>query len=250
VKPIQVSAIIFFCIFGGALLGMWLRGVLPKHHLDADTKDLIKLGVALIGTMSAMLLGLLVASAKSAYDAQRGELTQMAANTILLDRVLAHYGPETGQARGLLKSTVAGMLDRIWGKDGEDESASSPQTRNEILFDKIQELVPQSDSQRALKSQVESMAFNLGQMRWLLFAQGGSSISTPFLVVVVFWLSTLFVSFGLFAPRNATAFSTLLISALSVAGALFLILELDHPFSGLIQISSAPLRNALAVLGR
>ncbi|HKF30349.1 MAG TPA: hypothetical protein VKB29_13985 [Candidatus Binataceae bacterium] len=249
-EPIQVSAIIFFCIFGGALLGMWLRGVLPKHHLDADTKDLIKLGVALIGTMSAMLLGLLVASAKSAYDAQRGELTQMAANTILLDRVLAHYGPETGQARGLLKSTVAGMLDRIWGKDGEDESASSPQTRNEILFDKIQELVPQSDSQRALKSQVESMAFNLGQMRWLLFAQGGSSISTPFLVVVVFWLSTLFVSFGLFAPRNATAFFTLLISALSVAGALFLILELDHPFSGLIQISSAPLRNALAVLGR
>jgi len=250
VEPIQVSAIIFFCIFGGALLGMWLRGVLPKHHLDADTKDLIKLGVALIGTMSAMLLGLLVASAKSAYDAQRGELTQMAANTILLDRVLAHYGPETGQARGLLKSTVAGMLDRIWGKDGEDESASSPQTRNEILFDKIQELVPQNDSQRALKSQVESMAFNLGQMRWLLFAQGGSSISTPFLVVVVFWLSTLFVSFGLFAPRNATAFFTLLISALSVAGALFLILELDHPFSGLIQISSAPLRNALAVLGR
>src|SRR6516162_472022 len=129
-------------------------------------------------------------------------------------------------------------------------AAPAPQTRNEILFDKIQELVPQNDTQRALKSQVESMAFNLGQMRWLLFEQSGSSISVPFLVVVVFWLSTLFVSFGLFAPRNATAFLTVLISALSVAGALFLILELDHPFSGLIQISSAPLRNALAVLGR
>ncbi|MBV8139822.1 MAG: DUF4239 domain-containing protein [Deltaproteobacteria bacterium] len=249
-EPIQVSAIIFFCIFGGALLGVWLRGILPQHHLDTETKDLIKLGVALIGTMSAMLLGLLVASAKSAYDAQRSELTQMAANTILVDRVLAHYGPETGEARGLLKASVAGMLERIWGENGKDGSASTPQTRNEILFDKIQELVPQNDTQRALKSQVESMAFNLGQMRWLLFEQSGSSISAPFLVVVVFWLSTLFVSFGLFAPRNATAFFTLLISALSVAGALFLILELDHPFSGLIQISSAPLRNALAVLGR
>jgi Protein of unknown function (DUF4239) len=228
------------------MLGMWLRGVLPQHHLDAETKDLIKLGVALIGTMAAMLLGLLVASAKSAYDARRSELTQMAADTILVDRVLAHYGPETGEARGLLKASVVGMLDRIWGN--KDEGA--PQIQNEILFDKLQELVPQNDSQRAIKSQVESMAFNLGQTRWLLFEQSGSSISTPFLVVVVFWLSTLFVSFGLFAPRNATAFFTLFISALSVAGALFLILELDHPFSGLIQISSAPLRNALSVLGR
>jgi hypothetical protein len=245
VEPIQVSAIIFFCIFGGAMLGMWLRGVLPQHHLDAETKDLIKLGVTLIGTMAAMLLGLLVASAKSAYDARRSELTQMAADTILVDRVLAHYGPETDEARGLLKASVVGMPDRIWGN--KDEGA--PQIHNEILFDKLQELVPQNDSQRALKSQVESMAFNLGQMRWLLFEQSGSSISTPFLVVV-FWLSTLFVSFGLFAPRNATAFLTLFISALSVAGALFLILELDHPFSGLIQISSAPLRNALSVLGR
>jgi hypothetical protein len=228
------------------MLGTWLRGVLPQHHLDAETKDLIKLGVALIGTMAAMLLGLLVASAKSAYDARRSELTQMAADTILVDRVLAHYGPETGEARGLLKASVVGMLDRIWGN--KDEGA--PQIQNEILFDKLQEQVPQNDSQRAIKSQVESMAFNLGQMRWLLFEQSGSSISTPFLVVVVFWLSTLFVSFGLFAPRNATAFFTLFISAVSVAGALFLILELDHPFSGLIQISSAPLRNALSVLGR
>jgi hypothetical protein len=247
VEPIRVSAIIFFCIFGGAMLGMWLRGILPQHHLDTETKDLIKLGVALIGTMAAMLLGLLVASAKSAYDAQRTELTQMAADTILVDRMLAHYGPETGEARGLLKQAVAGMLDRIWG---QDQGAPPVQVSNEVLFDKIQELVPQNESQRALKSQVASMAFNVGQMRWLLFEQSGSSISVPFLVVVVFWLSTLFVSFGLFAPRNATAFFALLISALSVAGALFLILELDHPFSGLIQISSAPLRNALAVLGR
>ena len=128
-------------------------------------------------------------------------------------------------------------------------AAPAPQTRNEILFDKIQELVPQNDTQRTLKSQVGSMAFNFGQMRWLLFEQSGSSISTPFLVVVVFWLSTLFVSFGLFAPRNATAFFTLLISALG-RGRVVSDPGTDHPFSGLIQISSAPLRNALSVLGR
>ena len=229
---------------------MWLRGVLPEHHLDAETKDLIKLGVGLIGTMAAMLLGLLVASAKGSYDARRTELTQMAAATILLDRALAHYGPETGAARGALKTTVGRMLELIWTTNGRDQGGPAPQTRNEILFDKIQDLVPHSDSQRALQSQIESMVISLGQTRWLLFEQSGSSISTPFLVVVVFWLSMLFVSFGLFAPRNAIAVLTLLISALSVAGALFLILELDHPFSGLIQISSAPLRNALSILGR
>jgi len=112
------------------------------------------------------------------------------------------------------------------------------------------DLVPRTDAQRTLQSQAESITINLGQTRWLLFAQAGTAISTPFLVVVVFWIAMLFVSFGLFAPRNATAIVTLLVSAISVAGAMFLILGLDTPFSGLMQISSAPLRSALAVLGR
>jgi len=249
VSPIEVSALIFLCIFAGALVGMCLRGVLPERHLNDETKDLVKLGVGLVGTMAALLLGLLVASAKSSYDARQSELTQMAANTILLDRMLAHYGPETGQIRTVLKAAVARTIDQVWPRNGEASGLPS-QAGADVLFDKIQELTPRSDPQRALLSQVQSMAINLGQTRWLLFEQTGSSISTPFLVVVVFWLSMLFVSFGLFAPRNATAVIILLVSAISVAGALFLILELDHPFSGLIQIPSAPLRNALSVLGR
>jgi hypothetical protein len=248
-SPIEISAIIFGCIFGGAMLGMWLRGVLPAHHLDAETKDLVKLGVGLIGTMAALLLGLLVASAKSSFDTQSSELTQMAANVILLDRALAHYGPATSEMRGMLKIAVARMIDQVWPKDGK-VGAVPVQAGTEVVFDKIQELVPRSDAQHALQSQAESILINFGQTRLLLFAQSATSISTPFLVVVVFWLTVLFVSFGLFAPRNATAIVTLLLAAISVAGALFLILELDHPFSGLIQISSAPLRNALLVLGK
>ncbi len=249
-KPIETSVIIFFCIFGGGMVGVWLRTVLPEHHLDAETKDVVKLGAGLIGTMAALLLGLLVASAESSHDARSGELTQMAANTILLDRMLAHYGPETGEIRGMLKLAVAQMLDQIWPTKGENTGGLGPQTGREIIFDKIQELVPHTDAQRAIQSQAESIAINVGQTRWLLFEQSGTSISIPFLVVVVFWLSMLFMSFGLFAPRNATAIATLLVSAISVAGALFLILELDRPFAGLIQIPSAPLRNALSVLGR
>ena len=174
----------------------------------------------------------------------------MAANTILLDRMLARYGPETGLLRGIFKSAVARTINMIWPKNGKEGGLSSSQTGGEVIFEKIQELTPRSDAQRTIQSQAESMAINLAQTRWLLFEQRGSSISTPFLVVVVFWLSMLFVSFGLFAPPNATAIATLLAAAISVAGALYLILELDHPFSGLIQISSDPLRNALSALGK
>ena len=216
---------------------MWLANVLPQHHLNAETKDLVKLGVGLIGTMAALLLGLLVASAKSAYDARSSELTEMAANTILLDRALAHYGPTAGPIRGLLKIAVVRMIDQVWGKGNSDAGAllTGAQPLG-VVYDKIQELVPHSDAQRAVQSQAASTIVNFGQERLLLFAQSGSSISRPFLVVVVFWLTVLFVSFGLFAPRNPTAVVTLLIAAISVAGALYLILDLDQPFSGLMQI--------------
>lgn len=246
--PIEISALVFACVFGGSVLGMLLRSILPEQHLNAETKDVIKLGVGLIGTMTALVLGLLVASAKGAYDTRRAELTQLAANTILLDRVLAHYGSETAEIRGLLKLAVAGMIDQIWAQSGG--GPQSPPALREVLFDKLQELVPRTDAQRAIQSQAETMAISIGQTRWLLFEQSGSSISTPFLIVVVFWLSILFISFGLFAPPNATVVVTLLVSAMSVAGAILLIIELDRPFSGLIQISSAPLHNALAVLGK
>jgi hypothetical protein len=248
-SPIDVSAVIFLCIFASALLGMWLHRVLPEQDLNDETKDLVKLGVALIGTMAALLLGLLVASAKSSFDARSSELTQVAANTILLDRALAHYGSETRELRGLVKIVTARTIDQVWSEKGSAGDLPSREMGG-VLFDKVQELVPRSEAQRTLQSQAESIMVSIGQTRLLLFAQSASSISTPFLVVVVFWLSVLFISFGLFAPRNGTAIATLLIAAVSVAGALFLILELGQPLSGLIQIPDAPLRNALAVLGK
>jgi len=143
------------------------------------------------------------------------------------------------------------MIDQVWAQDsltpGANLAASQPLG---AVYDKVQALEPRSDAQRTLQSQAESIIVNLGQERLLLFAQSGTSISIPFLVVVVFWLTVLFVSLGLFAPLNPTAIVTLFVAALSVAGALFLILDLDHPFSGLMQIPSTPLRTALLVLGR
>ncbi len=241
----------FACVFAGAMLGMFLRVALPEQHQTADSKDVLKLLIGLIGTMTALVIGLLIATAASSYATRRSEFTQMSANIVLLDRGLAHYGPETKEARDLLRRAVARELQGTGSENGSPPAKFDPSTAGaDVVYDKIEELVPRDDVQRSLKAQVLTMAVNLGQTRWLLFEQSGSSIPIPFLVVLVFWLSLIFASFGLFAPPNMTIVIALLLGALSVSGAIFLILELDRPFGGLMQISSAPLRNALAHLGQ
>jgi len=249
-SSIAVAIVIFGCLLGGAIAGMGLRVTVPKHHLDPETKDLIKLGVGLIGTMSALVLGLLVASTKSSFDTKNSELVAMAGNIMLLDRILAHYGPEAADVRDALRTTVAGMEEGDRSQNRLEQLGRAARVDREVVLDKIQDLTPHTDTQRSLKAEAQSLVISLGQTRMLLFAQSGSSISKPFLVIVVFWLTALYLSFGLFAPVNGTAFATLVVSALSVAGAMFLILDLDHPFSGFMQISDAPLQNALAVLGK
>jgi hypothetical protein len=253
-SPLEISGIVFVCILGGTVLGMLLRAWLPDEHLSADTKDVVKLGMGLIGTMTALVLGLLVASAKSSFDTQRTGLAQLSANIILLDRALAHYGPEAKDARDMLRSSVTDLLEQTW--PGENPQAAQAgagggtEGKYEGLYERIQQLTPKTDSQRDLKAQALKTGTDIAQTRWLMFAQKGSSVPVPFLVVMVAWLTLLLASFSLFAPRNMTVFVTLLICTLAVSSAIFLILELDRPFNGMIQISSAPLRNALAQLGR
>lgn len=250
-SAVSISLVVFGCVFGGALLGVALRKVLPDHHRSGDSKDLVRSGMGLIGTMSALVLGLLVASAKSSYDTQRDEVSQLAARVGLLDRVLAQYGPETKDVRDQLRVAVAGAIDRMWPRDRSQPQGVVPGSSGEsALFERIQGLSPRSEAQRALQAQASSIVIDLGQMRWLMFAQKGSSISMPLLVVVVFWLTINFLSFGLFAPPNATVAATLFVCALSVAFAVLLILEMDRPFQGLIKISEAPMREALERLGR
>ena len=245
-----IGWIVFACVFGGALLGTFLRAVLPAHHLSPESKDVVKLGMGLISIMAALVLGLLIASAKSAYDAQSNELTQISANLIVLDHVLAHYGPETQQARDLLRRAVVIALDRIWPESRSQPAQLAPSTATARPYDQILKLSPQDDRQRELYAQALRIGSDLLQTRWLLAEQRASSIALPFLVMLVFWLTVLFVSFGLFSPPNATVIATLFVCALSVSGAIFLILELDQPFDGLIGLSSAPLRNALEQLGQ
>ena len=235
---------------GSAMLGVFLRTTLPDYHLSAESKETVKLTMGLVATMSALVLGLLVSSAKGFYDTQSAELTEMSAKLVLSDRVLAHYGPETKETRDLLRVAVVNNLDRIWPQERTRTSELEPRIGTDVVLDKIQDLSPTDDKRRSLQAQAFSMAIGLGQTRWLMYEQGAAAVSTPLLVVLVFWLAMIFFSFGLYAPRNAIVIVSFFVSALSVSGAILLILEMYMPYRGLIQISSAPLRFALAHLGQ
>jgi hypothetical protein len=250
---LEIAGITFACIFGGALLGMFLRTVLPEHHLSPDSKDVVKVGMGLIATMAALVLGLLTGSAKGTFDTQDAELKHMAANVILLDRTLAHYGPETKSIRDQIRRAIEYKLAATWPEDGSATRVDTSETTPAVegIEDAIRALSPQNDVQRALQSRALQISGDLMQTRWLMFGQqAGNSIQTPLLVVLVFWLAALFASFGLFAPRNATVIAVLCASALSVSGAILLILEMNQPFQGLVKVSSAPLRYTLAHLGQ
>jgi len=250
-SSIAISLIAFACVFAAALLGIFLRAVLPEHHLSADSKHVVNLGIGLVATMSALVLGLLIASAKNSYDTPSSALTEMSAKVVVLDRVLAHYGPETKEVRHLLRTAVVHVLDQMGSKDRTGHAQLEPPSAGrEVLLDKIQELSPKDDRQRSLQAQALSIAMGLLQTRWLQYEQTTTAVSVPLLVVLVFWLTVIFISFGLFAPRNVTVVATLLICALSVSGAILLILEMYTPYAGLIKISSAPLRSALEHLGQ
>jgi hypothetical protein len=244
-----ISWIVFGVVFGGALVGLALRALLPEHHLSQDSRDVVKLGMGLLGTMAALVLGLLIASAKSSFDTQRNGLAQLSANLVLLDRALAHYGPETKDIREGLRQSVATMINQIWPENGDHAGGVEPTAGSETLYEQLQGLSPHTDSQRFLQAAALKTGVDVAQERWLLSAQKGSAIPVPFLVILVFWLAVLFVSFSMFTRPNGTVVMALLFCALSVAAAIFLILELDRPFDGLIQLSSDPLRRALAQLG-
>ena len=250
-SALAVSLIVFACVFGGAMLGMFLRTRLPEHHQSADSQRIVNLGAGIIGTMAAHVLGLLVASAKGTYDAQNNELTTVGAKLVLLDRGLALYGPEAKDARDQLRRVVSQMIEHLWPNERRSEvDSSGDQSADPVaLYEAIQQLSPQNETQRSIKAMAVAVVTDVGQTRWLMFEQQTLSISKPLLVILVFWLTINFLSFGLFAPHNATVITTLCLCALAVAGAIFLILELYQPFGGFIQIPSTTLRNALAQMG-
>ncbi len=240
--PALVPVLVFASLALAIFAGFRLRRAVPEHHRSADTKDTIKLAMGLVATMSALLLGLLVASAKSTYDNSRSEVATMSAKFSFLGRVLDAYGPEAADAESLLRHVLVETIEGIWNK----AAPRRPNwTTGNQLYLAIQHLQPTTDVQRSLKTQALTLAMELGQLRALLGAQAIPSVAGQLLAVVVFWLFIIFFAFSFLAPTNASATVALVFSAMSVSAAMFLVLELDQPFAGFLRLSKEPMQNAI-----
>jgi len=247
---LAIAGIVFACVFGSALLGLYLRAIVPRHHLGDDSISVVKLTTGLIATMAALVLGLLISSAKSSFDAVNSELVHNAASIILLDRVLARYGPDTQTVRSQIKQSYATSIQILGSGDaGQMKRLGSPEAINHVEGLQRAALSPQTPLQHQLQGRAVQIADDVLAVRWLTLLQAQGSIPMPLLVALVLWLSIIFGAFGLFAPVNGTVVAALLLGALSTSGAIFLILELNTPLDGVFTVSLAPMRDALAMLG-
>jgi hypothetical protein len=245
-----IAFVTFACTFGFAVLGAYIRDRLPPPHLSKESQDVVRLGMGLVATMTALLLGLVTAAARGTFDAQDSAIRASAANILTLDRHLARFGSETKPTRDLLRRAVAARVEAIWSADdpsaaGLDEAQPAPvdQIETQILG-----LSTASEAQRWSKAEALKLSEDVVKARWRVLSSG-RAVPPAFLAVVIFWLTVTFASFGLYAPRNATVLSVLFIASVSVAAAVFLILELDDPLEGVIKVSPVPLRFALDNLG-
>lgn len=247
-SAVSIAIIGLIFTFGSAVAGMHLRKIVPEHHLDTESKDTVKLGAGLVATMTALLLGLMIASVKTSFDTLDMALKQTAAQMLALDRTLARYGPETNEIRKTLQQALKTRVESIWSTHSSradlDAMAAGEMFQPEGLAQAIRALEPHNDLQRSFQSRALDLIESILQARWLVLAGAESSIPSLFLVILFSWLTISFLSFGLFAPRNGTVFIMLFVCALAVSSAVFLILEMDSPFEGVLRVSADPLRYA------
>jgi len=250
-SALAIAGVAFAAMFGAALVGMLLRSALPERYLSSESKEVVRLGAALIATMAAMLLGLLVSSTRGSYEEKRGQVIHMTADLIELDILMKDYGPEGRAVRQVMRDAVAPMIDSIWRARTEEFRSNAdavPDAGTEKILAGIEQLPTETESQRARRDRAIVLGLELAQIQFILFSQPTNAISLPFITIIVLWLTFVFGTFTLSAPGNPLIVVVLLVAALSAASAIFLILDLDRPFGGLLQIPSLPLRNALPAL--
>lgn len=245
-NPFGIGAAVFLCTFGGALVGTRLRFRLPASDLNDASKDTVRIGFALIATMTALILGLVTASAQDTFRSANQAVREAADDVLSLDRVLARYGPDAEGIRTDLKRVVGERVEMAWPDKGSGRLDPAYHIeQSEMLVTRISTLVPLTEEQRWLRTRALNIGETLLDVRWHAVAGIRAPISTPFLVILMFWLTATFASFGLFAPRNRTVIAVLVVCALSVAGAVFLVAEMNQPFRGFLKISPAPFEYAL-----
>jgi hypothetical protein len=249
---LPTALITLACLCAGTVLGSLIRSRLPDHHLRDDSKDIVKTASGIMATLVALVIGLLVSSSKASYDQASSGVTQIGAKIILLDRALGRYGPETKAVRKRMREGIASTIERLWPTDRglKPSLAAVEQTSMDDVQDMIVQLAPQDEARRAIRSRALKICGEVAHWRWLMIEQAQTTPPTVFLGMLIFWLTVLFTSLGLLAPRNVTTWCCLFVCAVSMAGAIYLILEMSRPLEGAVQISPAPLQKALTVIGK
>ena len=251
-KDILIGVVVFAIMFGAALFGMFLGKILPTQHMSTDSRDAVRIVMAMLATLSAVVLGLLTGSSISSLGEKEAELRSAGVQFIMLDRTLAEYGPETAKSRALLKQILAERIGQIWPE--EDGAVSLTALGSGAGINLVQRdlfaLTPHTEQQRWLRSNALQNTNTIAESRWTTVEQIGSRFPWAFFIIVVAWLAVIFASFGLFAPRNGSMTAALLVAALALAVPIFMMLEMDQPYGGLVKIPSTSLRVALDQLGR
>jgi hypothetical protein len=246
-NPFFFSVLILLCAVGGAGLGLWLKHVLPEHHSDEKSKDVVRVSVGLVVTLVSLLLSLGVSTAKSTFSAAETALRQSASEISQLNMYLQEYGPETETIRRTLYQQVTGSALRIWPElESTLQKDTGVESQPTAIAREILSLKPQSDYQGWLKAQALAIASAQLQQGALVLVPAVDAVRTPFVLMLCFWLGFVFISFGLFAPSHLTAKLAIAGCSFSVAAAVYLVLELEHPYGGWITVSPDPLLHVMA----
>ena len=246
-SSIAVSAIVAATVFAGGIVGLLAHRILPQRHLTKETQDVVRLGTGMISVVASLVLGLLIATAKSSYDAMDHAIRSYAAELVLLDETLRDYGQAAAPARDRLRNYTALVLEDNWPGKGERVRLGDVRAGEmlEHVREALRAMMPVDEGQKWLQDQALQIHTSLLRQRWLLIEQAGPSVRPIVLVILVSWVVFIFASFGLNAPRNGTVLAAFLVCSFAIGGAVFLILEMDRPFQGVLRISSRPMVSAL-----
>jgi len=248
--PLVIGLLVFALILAGAFAGAMVRRRVPEHHLTEETKSLVSVSMAVVATISALVLGLLLSNANNSFNAVQGQVTSLSANILRLDQLLRRYGPDTKMAREKLREYAERKRDDLFPNNPADVRLGDQSTYE--LLQEIEDLVlavkPVNARDQWWLAQAMTLASKIGDTRFLLAQQTGHGTPKAALLLLVFWLTLLFASFTLFAPSNVVSTATLALCAIAIAGAIGMILELERGFGGLVQVSPQPMNHAVAVL--
>ena len=245
---IEISLLVAACVFAGSLVGLFLHRLLPETHLTPQTMDVVRLGNGMLSVLASLVLGLLIATAKSSYDSTTHSIRDYAAELGVLNETLRDYGGPASVPRDALRRYTERFLADGWPRNGARPTVLEGEEGQRLLEhvrEAIRALKPADAGATWLQDQALGDNTNLLRQRWLLIDNKQSNVQGVVLGILVSWITVIFAGFGLNAPRNMTVVVAFLICALGIGGAIFLIMEMDRPLDGIMRISSEPVENVL-----